>query len=210
MAVIGSTKTVKWMQGSTILHTDTLTTSSNSYDKIQYVTYSNTHASGSVDRIDFYDADDVLQRSIAVQMIEECKYDPVLVSFINKFGVLQDIWFFKTSKSSITIKKSEFGTFIATTTAGVQTYSVTDHQYKDFNITAREKFTLNTGFVDEEFNTTIKELLLSEKVWMKYDGVIVPVQPETKSLDYKKRINDNMINYTLSFQAAYNEINNIY
>jgi hypothetical protein len=45
---------------------------------------------------------------IKVDNIEECKYTPYKVTFINKFGAYQDIWFFKRSNLSMTKKDEMF------------------------------------------------------------------------------------------------------
>ena len=40
-----------------------------------------------------------------VENIEECKYNPYKVTFVNKFGALQDLWFFKRSNLSLSTNK---------------------------------------------------------------------------------------------------------
>ena len=45
---------------------------------------------------------------IKVEEIEECKHTPYKVTFINKFGALQDLWFFKRANLSLSTKKEEY------------------------------------------------------------------------------------------------------
>ena len=41
---------------------------------------------------------------VKVQNITECKYEPYKLSFINKFGALQNLWFFKRSNKQLSTK----------------------------------------------------------------------------------------------------------
>ena len=58
-------------------------------------------------------------------------------------------------------------------------------------------------------NQTIEELFLSENVWIRYEGKTLPVIPTSKQLAYKTQLNDNVINYTVDFDFAFDKINNI-
>ena len=77
---------------------------------------------------------------------------------------------------------------------------------QDYNITSKEGITLNSGFVDESQNDVMKQILLSEFVWVDDS----PASVKTSNLDYKTSLNDKMINYTLEFEYSNNTIINIY
>ena len=55
----------------------------------------------------------------------------------------------------------------------------------------------------------IEELFLSEKVWIRYDGLTLPIIPTSKSLTFKTSVNDRLANYTVNFDFAFNKINNV-
>ena len=89
------------------------------------------------------------------------------------------------------------------------TYSKEKHQIRQFHVTGKESIQMNTGFIDEQFNDVMKQLMLSEQTWL-YDGVDVkPITLNTKSLQMKTSVNDKLINYTIDFQYSYNKINDI-
>ena len=46
------------------------------------------------------------------------------------------------------------------------TYSEQIHQVKTFNANGKETLQANTGFIDEQYNEVIRQLLLSEEVWV--------------------------------------------
>ena len=56
--------------------------------------YLNTLSIGKVDTIHIGNTDGTLD-IINVKTIDECRYEPKKITFVNKFGVLQDMYFFK-------------------------------------------------------------------------------------------------------------------
>ena len=144
--------------------------------------------------------------TIKVNRVCEAKYNPMKVTFVNKFGVLQDVWFFKKTVESINVQKDKFKRNILTSSGQ---YSVFKHSQTVLNTTANEVFTSNTGFVSESMNEVFKELMLSERVWSTIDGIVYPIAINNSQLQYKTSLNDKLINYTIEFEYAYDTINSI-
>ena len=139
--------------------------------------------------------------TITIEPVEECKYDVNQIQFINKFGVFELMHSYKVKKDSISIDSEKFKNNYTNGTS----YNTTKHQLQRFNAMGNRKTNVETGFMNEEYNQTIEELLLSEYVWM--NGK--PVNIDTSSLDFKTRIVDKLISYSLDFEYAYDEINNV-
>lgn len=131
---------------------------------------------------------------------EECKYTPVECSYINSFGGWQFLTFFKAQKNDINIKGSEYSLL-----AKDINYNPLQGQRKSFNINGMQTVKLNTGFVDENYNELIFDLMMSETVLL--DNV--PVNVKTQSLTYKTHLKDKNINYEVEFDYANNLLNNI-
>ena len=68
---------------------------------------------------------------------------------------------------------------------------------------------LNTGFIPESFNESIKQLMLSESVFLDYEDVRRPVNIIDTELQYKQHVNDKLINYAINFSFSNDVINNI-
>jgi hypothetical protein len=69
---------------------------------------------------------------------------------------------------------------------------------------------LSTGFVSEDYNEPIKELMLSEKVWMVTpESEIIPVNVTTSEATFRTSLNDKMVEYQIGFEYAYDAINNV-
>ena len=147
---------------------------------------------------------------INVKTLDECKYEPKKVTFINKFGVLQDMYFFKKAVEKMTVKKESYK---ANTRTSGNTYSISQHVNREFNIVGNESISLSSGYLSEEYNEVFKQLMLSEKVWVTNvnNGVeqVLPVNVSTKNITYKTSLNDRLVEYTIGFNNSFNTINNI-
>ena len=144
---------------------------------------------------------------LTVVPVEECKYEPKKIVFVNKLGVKEDLWFFKKSTHSISTEKE---TFRANTVNSYVSGDLSNHVYKDFNINGRESMTLNTGFVPESFKENFKQLMLSERVWIDNGADLLPVNIKNTELDLKQSVNEKLINYTIEIEYSYDKINNIF
>jgi len=207
--------------------------STNSADQVQYVQNSSLDADVFKKRVDAiadttveafncvkniasdvyqeFDADSIyidkggVIEVIKIEEVEECKYNPYKVTFVNNFGELQDLWFFKRSNLSLNTQQESYKANIVTD----GTYSINSRQKTVFNKTGVEKLQLNTGFYPESYNDVFRQLTLSEEVWINYDGDTLPITVMSSSLNYKTSVNDKLINYTIDVEFANNKINNI-
>lgn len=147
---------------------------------------------------------------IKIKTLECSKYEPVRVTFVNKFGALQDIWFDKKSTDSIQTKTESYKASVVD--LANLSYNTNAHQSRTLNLMGNESVVLNTGFVDESYNEVIRQLMLSEQIWMTKltdEELVLPLKARTQSLQYKKHVNDKLVNYTIEFDMAFDKINNI-
>lgn len=170
--------------------------------------YFNDYSIGAVDKIIV--SDDYRTETINVEILQECKYEPKKVTFVNKFGALQDIYFFKKSVQSMNVEKESYKSNILNTFNG---YSRSNHVYRDFNVVGKESITLSSGFLGEEYNEVFKQMMLSEKVWITNitdDGEqVLPINVKTGDITYKTSLNDKLVQYTIEFDKSFDTINNI-
>ena len=163
---------------------------------------------GEVDEIRVSD-NNVQLETIKVKTLEECKYDPKKVTFINKFGALQDMYFFKKSVEKMTVKKETYKANILNGSI----YNRTHHVNREFNVVGKESITLSSGFLSEEYNEVFKQLLLSEKVWITNltdtEEQVLPINVKTSNITYKTSLNDRLVEYTFDFDNSFDTINNI-
>lgn len=149
--------------------------------------------------------DDASTQTITINSIGEIKHTPYKLIFQNKFGALQDLWFFKRSNKALRVSENKYKANIIDD----GTYNVSNHQNKILNKQGRESLTLNSGFVDEDKNILFEQLMLSEKVWILYNGQTLPVTVSNGSLVYKTGLNDSLINYTIDCDFAFDRITSV-
>ena len=147
--------------------------------------------------------------TVNVNYICEPKYTPYKVTFLNKFGVLQDLWFFKKRTDNLNVTKESYKRNTIDIGANDVSYSRYKSTKELYNINSDRSFTMNTGFVIEDFNEVIRQLLMTENAWISENNEVYPIVPKTSSLDYKTQLNDKLINFTIEFDYAYNDTNNI-
>jgi len=148
---------------------------------------------------------------ITLTKVCEPKYTPLSIIFYNKYGALQNMWFFKKSTTNINITSEKFKNNMIDfdNSGGTPSYALTKHQEKKFVANGKESITINSGFYDESFNEVVRQMLLSEQVWI-YDGSsTLPINLKSNTLQFKKSVNDKLISYTISFEYAFYKINNI-
>jgi len=133
--------------------------------------------------------------------VQECRYTPITLDFVNKYGAWQREFMFKASYNDFEVQTQSYNLMQTEAVA----YSPTEGQFKDFNINGRETIKVNTGLIKENMNDTIQQIYLSERIML--DGR--PVQLKKKSESKLKDINTRIRNYTLEFVYANEIINSV-
>jgi hypothetical protein len=138
----------------------------------------------------------------SLNVVQEQRYTPFDVYFLNKYGQLYPITFFKEKINTLKVSDDKYLSSRGQAKDGF-------HQITTYNKKANREFKAKTGFILEENNEIISQLLLSDKVWILEGGLFNPVNVTTSSLEEQTRQKDRLLNYELSFEYAYNEINDI-
>jgi len=141
-------------------------------------------------------------KTTTLDITNECRYTPLDTFFQNKDGALQSFTLFKKQEESINVTDSSFETNRGQASDGF-------HQFVRYGVQARTTLTAETGWLDEDMNEIVKQILLTERIWSFASGVYTPLNLKMTSQKFKTRQNDRLINYTMTFEKSYNEINNI-
>lgn len=148
---------------------------------------------------------------ITLKKVNECKFSPLNVIFYNKYGALQNLWFFKKSITNINITSEKFKNNILDieNSGGTPSYALSKHQEKKFMANGKESITMNTGFYPQSYNEVVRQKMLAEQVWVDDLSSVLPINLKSNSLQFKKSVNDKLITYTVQFDYAFDKINNI-
>ena len=143
--------------------------------------------------------DNTLLWSRVIDADEECKYTPLLCSFISKNGGWENVYFMKAKEESSTMQNTTYNLLQD------YNYNYLKGQKKAFNTNGNDFIKCNTGWVDESMNIILKDLLFSETILLDSKPVLI----KNKSITYKNTLKDRLINYEMEFEYAYNLINNV-
>ena len=151
-----------------------------------------------------------------IKRIDCTKYgDGHKITFINKYGAQQDLFFFLKKTRSLARTNEGYKSNTITYPNSGATYDVKNAPNKVFNTQGKQSYTLSSGYYPEFANQFFEELLLSEYVWLDPSTInsartnIIPVKVKTSSMAYKTSVNDRLIEYTIEFEEAFDYINNI-
>lgn len=161
------------------------------------------HSDGDYYDVKLYNSGNELITSVRYYLVCEPKYTPYQIAFINRFGVADFITFFKRSDERGNFTQDTYQKSIYND--GFTTPSLEVGKYNSFNVNSRNSLTLNTGFVDQDYDETIKDILMSEYVAVLENNQWIAVQPERGTVEYQKHVNQKLINYTLTFTYAFDE-----
>lgn len=232
------TTSVTYFYNNTEIRTDTISDNDNTNQKIQYIySYVNSDTDTYQERVlndggtleesvcldrflrnvETSPVDKIIINSsgspeiVKIRTLDCSIYDPIKVTFVNKYGALQDLWFDKKSMNSINVQSNDYKASVMDFSS-TPTYDTTAHQNRVLDLVGKESITMNTGYIDEEYNEVFRQLMLSEQVWMTRltdTEEILPLRPKTQSLQFKTRTNDKLVNYTVEFDFAFDKINTI-
>ena len=158
---------------------------------------------GSTNKLHYYiQFENEITEITATNVEETCEpiLEPQLVQFINRYGGLDFIWFFKMRTDSITIEAKEYKLLQPNLS-----YDVTIGQNAKYNFNGKQSIRMNTGFVNENYDELIQDLLLSEKVWINS----IPAIVKSTGTEFKTQIRNKNINYEIEFEYAFDLINNM-
>lgn len=141
--------------------------------------------------------------TVRYYLICEPKYTPYQVAFVNRYGVMDYITFFKRTDETGAFTNESFQRSIYAD--GFTVPSLGTAQYQDFNINSRNSMAMNTGFVPETYADVMEDIMMSETVGIKIGNTWIAAFPDRGSIEYFKEVNQALINYQVTFRMAFNE-----
>lgn len=197
--------TITWIgrENYGVRYTDLVTGTTFSSDILQNTVietprvYYEYYANGN--KLEILNASDVVIFTAYFKPKTECKYTPVTIDFVNKYGAWQREFFFKASKNTI----SKTNTTYNLLQNNLINYDVLEGQRKVFNTVMLETIQVNSDWRDDSYGEVIRQLFMSERILLNNS----PVKLTSNSAEMFKQINTKMINYQLDFEYSY-DINN--
>jgi hypothetical protein len=160
--------------------------------------YQSNFSSGNV--LEILDTGDAVIWSATFIPNQNCKYDPVLCDFVNKYGCWQRTYFYAASNDTLTVDSQEYNLMQTNTN-----YNTIQGQRQVFNNNGKKSIKVNTDWVTEDYKELLRQIMLSEKIIIND----YPAKLNSKSTELFKNINTKMINYSLEFEFAFDVINSV-
>jgi hypothetical protein len=136
---------------------------------------------------------------------DECKYPLINCIFKNKYGFWQTIPFNKLSKKAQEFTNESYNGLIS----NFGSYSLNQHEKQTFNVNGKEKITVNTDFISEDYNALFTELMLSEFIYLEENGQVLPVNIAKNSFEKKTKLINKLIQYSMDFEYSFNLLNDV-
>ncbi len=205
---IGNTRYRISTNGSDGSWTNYNTTTSQASDALSFITLTSDdeYLQYQINGANYYIYVDVLQCN---------QYESHSLTYVNKLGFKNTIWFNGKAKSRINSSKDSFKTSNVPYNIDLSsTISDSSNRFEEshnsFNRVrdSRKSYILNSDYINEYYVQQFEELFLSEKVWLSNDSVTnVPVNIKESNFDVKNHVNDQLINYTIRVEEANSYIN---
>ena len=152
-------------------------------------------------KVEIVDSQNVVLRTFIFKALNECKYTPIIIDFVNRYGAWQREFFFKASNDNFVVENTEYNLMQTDSFA----FNISEGQRKTFNANGKKSIKVNTGWVDETWKEVLKQIMLSEKILIDSK----PAKINSKGTELFKKINTKQINYSLEFEFAYDVINSV-
>lgn len=129
----------------------------------------------------------------------ELRYSPVTIAYQNKYGAWDYIVASKKSINSTSTNKKQYETNVGTIGSSTWNYDpTTSSPTKTYNNFGRDSITLNTDFLNDGYNQMIKEMMLSNALYLVEKERYVTLKDT--QVQYKTSLNDNLVQYTFNFE----------
>jgi len=144
--------------------------------------------------------------------------ESILMSFVNSFGANENMWFLGNNKTSVSTRRESYNR----STQVFGGYDIDKPQNTALSLTGELNLTLNTGFVNQEVNPAMQEMMLSKNIWTSIPenllGVpayysngslyVSPVHIVNQNLVFETDRLTKLINYTVQLKSSVNRFNN--
>jgi len=140
-------------------------------------------------------------------LYEACQSEGFQLVFKNRYGMLEGFPVSQRRDRRITTTGTEY---LRSTVDVNGVYTITDHTRKQYNVSGSDTIIFNTDWLPEYMNAPLKELMLTEELYMVDPfGDALPVVKVADNLAFKTQQYDKLIQYTIEVRTSHDTIFNI-
>jgi hypothetical protein len=160
---------------------------------------------GSIDwyTIQPFNGETALGSKIRYEIVCPQKYPNVRIKWKNRFGQFDYLNFNMINRQSFSTTKRTYQPQLGSwegSTFGYQSYDSSNLNYINDSI---QNISVNTDWLDEDYNDIFKQLLVSDEIYWIYDeanNLLRPLTVETSNMIFKTGVVDKLIQYQIDFK----------
>lgn len=133
------------------------------------------------------------------------RYEKIQMVFMDKLGSMIPFTFNFVSKENKSINRTSYQQHYGQYAPASQnwTYNTWDRGKKSLDTQITEVWTVSSDWVNQSTSDFLMTLMESPEVyWIKEDGITLAVSLTVSSTERKQTINDQIINYTITFEIS--------
>ena len=134
------------------------------------------------------------------------KYEKIQLVFLDKLGSFIPFTFNLVSRKNKDIKRTDYSEITGQYAPASQAwdYKSYDRGKKVLNIMVNEVYSITSDWVKQSESDYLMDLFESPEVyWITEDGTTIAINITSNAIEHKKTINDQIINYTLTFELSF-------
>jgi hypothetical protein len=135
------------------------------------------------------------------------KYPNVRIKWKNQFGQFDFFNFNMVNKQSFTTEKKTYQPQLGSWNASTLTYQNYESSILNYIVDAKQSISVNTDWVDEDYNEIFKQLLVTDEAYWIYDEarqLLKPITINTSTITFKTNVVDKVIQYGFDFNFGQN------
>lgn len=144
------------------------------------------------------------------------KYPNVRIAFKNRYGILQYINMNLVNRKSFSSTKRTYQPQLGSWTGQTLSYNSYDSQNLNYIVDSQQRINANTNWLEEEWNEILKQLIVSDEIYMVNEIVnsvyddkpsnweYRPLTITSQNIQFKTGVNDHLIQYQFDFDYGQN------
>jgi hypothetical protein len=122
--------------------------------------------------------------------------------FKNRFGQFDWFSFYMVNRQSLTTTKRTYQPQLGSWNSTSLSYNKYDSSNLTYIVDSAQAISVNSFWIPEEYNDTLKQLMVSDEIYWMYDSAnsfVRPLTIITTNIQFKTGVNDHLIQYQFDF-----------
>ena len=149
-----------------------------------------------------YSGSTPLGTPVLFQVACQQKYPNVRIMWKNRFGQFDFINCYGASQTAFQTDRTNYQPQIGSWEGPTLSYNNYDSQLKTYIVNSKQSLTVNTQYLQQEYNDIFKQFLSSDEMYWVYDeanSLLRPITINVNTLTFKTGVVDKLIQYTFTF-----------